>query len=382
MKRLPILGFALGAVLLSSTVIAGTASATVGATLCKASEAPCGAENLYSEETTLELSLKPGTKVVKEHPFEAFEPVNECQGSKMTAYAFEGGVERAVSAPLGSLSFSECGHCGTTVVAPGRFVIEGNGGMNGKVTWKEFYLKEYCGSPWWSPPIECTWSGEAKGTVTLEGGSEAVLKLEGVEISHQEGCIYTIWAAEYVVTNPKPLYVSGDTTRLCKTASSPCTESYEKGTKLSAALKPGTEATLKDNFGSVTCGESEIAGELTSSGTPVEGSVSSVTFAKCSCPTTSFKLEARTFRVIWKSGNNGSMTLPGVAVSVACPGTECVGTTGVKEKTSLIGGSPASIKMEEAPFAKTSGTGCGTLKWTAEYEVKEPKPLYVSLNNS
>ncbi|HET7510283.1 MAG TPA: hypothetical protein VFJ65_08565 [Solirubrobacterales bacterium] len=380
MKRL---GFAAIVTLLSLAVLGpGTASATVGATLCKANEAPCSAENLYPEETFLEMSLKPGTSLIKERPFEAFEPVNECQGSELTAIAFEGGVERAVSAPLSALSYSECGNCTTTVIAPGRFVIEGSAGTSGKVTWKEFNLEERCGGSPLFPPTKCIWTGEAKGTIALAGGSEATLRLEEVEAPLQKGCTQTIWTAEYVVNSPQPLFVVGDTTRLCKTASSPCTESYEKGTKIKSALKSGTKAVLKDNFGSVTCEESEIAGELTSSGTPVEGTVSSVTFAKCNCPTTSPPIEARSFTVRWKSGNDGSMTLPGVAISVACSGAECVGFAGVKEKVSLIGSNPAVIKLEEAPFAKSSGAGCGTLKWTAEYEVTEPKPLYVSLNRS
>jgi hypothetical protein len=366
------------AVLFILSLTSANASAA-GAQLCSLNQTPCSAA--YPAGTKVELKLATGTKLKKIASGGFFW--DECAGFSMSGTtSTAGGATTPVEVPLSTLSFSTCGSCTTSVVKPGRLVIENiPGTMNAKVRWKEFEFKELCGFP-----EPCVVKSEVPQRIFLKGGAEAEIRLENATFT-STACGTEEWSSSSKVTAPKPLYISGATSEsffgggvLCKGVSKPCSLKYGSGTPLSAKLKAGVTSTLEAGFANIKCEESSMTGEVQDPGSsiePVVGVWSSWTFGGCNCSVT--VPSAGNFGTDWTSENNGAVTLSGLETKVDCGGKECTFGGAVKGIT-LTGGNPAVIKITAVPIPKKTGIAecSSSSKWTAEYEVTAPKPLYVT----
>jgi RHS repeat-associated protein len=177
-------------------------------------------------------------------------------------------------------------------------------------------------------------------------------------------------------------------TTLCSLNGSPCPGvEYLTGTKVEGALKAGTNTTFVTSLGTVTCTSSAVAGETTSAGgegKAVEGTLTTFTFGGCtmgesSCTVTAVNLPY-SISATHSSGGNGTLAVSdptAVGTKVECPSITC--TYGAKEVSlKATGGNPAVVKAEAISLPKLSGLFCPTEgKWTAEYELSTPKPLFL-----
>jgi hypothetical protein len=356
MKRTSHRAFGLVAVALF-LVFLGAGSAS-GTTLCTVKEAPCTSP--YIVGTEVKLSLATGTKL-RQNMGETL--VGECTGvSASGKTATAGGAGTPVEVTLSSLTFSGC-TCPPTVSKPGRLIVESiPGTMNGKVRWTAFEFKESCGNP----PTECVFGPEASKGMVLKGGSAATLKFERAVIPKQSGfgiCGNKEWTGTFTITTPHAVYVAGDSSEmfsgagvLCKTPTNPCLFGgpYRSSTPFREIVDPG------------------------SSTEPVVGAINSWSFGSCNCKVQ--VLKPGHLGIDWTSGNNGSLVFIGLQIAVDCGGKECTFGGKIKEGVTLTGGNPASIKAAAAPVPKQAGIAeCSSpSKWTAEYEVSAPNPLYVS----
>ncbi|HEX5526489.1 MAG TPA: hypothetical protein VFX44_04725 [Solirubrobacterales bacterium] len=167
-------------------------------------------------------------------------------------------------------------------------------------------------------------------------------------------------------------------TVLCKTAPSPCSGIYGKGTAVEASLK-GTSV-LHPPFGNVECSAGSIKGEVTSPGSEeanVSGVVKTLSLATCNATVT--VLKSGTFKVESPKEGNGTLKLEGFETTVEVFGFHCIFSGSAS--FSLKGGEMASL-LGTSLIKRTggrSGVFCGSeASWTAEYTVTSPAPLYVA----
>ena len=373
------------AALAFSCLFAGSAAAATGSKLCSKNETPCALD--YIAGTNFKMSLATGTKLKKTGG--AGEAIGECTGSTAAgSTTTTGGEATPVQVSLSSLEFSGC-TCPVTVVKAGRLVIESiPGTMNGKVRWTEFEFKELCGGI----IGECVFGSEVGKGVILKGGTEPVVKFEETAVPKKSGnCGNWRWTATFAISTPKPLYVSGFNSEsfpgagvLCNFETNPCgvfAKPFRAGTAFNAKLKVGISSILEAGFASIKCEESAMSGEIQDPGSSTEPAVvvlSSWTFGGCNCKVEAPK--AGSVGIDWTSGSNGALVLSGFEIAVDCGGKLCTFGSSVKEGIALTGGNPATIKATAAPVPKKTGIAeCNsTSKWSAEYEVTAPKPLYVA----
>lgn len=393
-RRLVLMFSAIFASLLMCGLLAGTAAAN-GAQLCFANETPCSFD--YGPGSEISVSLAAGTNLKK---YVGENLIEECSTFSATGETSNTGAEATpVGIVLKSLAISNCSGypCTPTVHERGNLSVENIlGTMNGKVSWGGFKITEVCGSPY---PGTCVLSSEVSKGIFFRGGSEALLKFEAATVPKTTGtsaaCGDKKWTATLAITQPKPLYVSGSTSKsftgagtLCKSmefGGVPCffskTFRYGAGTPVSATLKTGTSSVLNAGFPEIECEGSSLNGELEDPGSstePVVGAWTSWNFSGCNCSVSVPK--AGNFSIDWTSGTSGTMVLTGFQVKANCGGKECVYGGAVNEGITLSGGNPAAFKAEAASVPKESGAAeCeGPAKWTAEYEVTAPKGLYVA----
>ena len=177
-------------------------------------------------------------------------------------------------------------------------------------------------------------------------------------------------------------------TRLCAVNSSPCpaASTYGKGTAIKAQLVPGTTSVVSSGFVTVVCTESTMSGKTTSagggSGTPVTGSISSVTWKGCKT-TSGGSCTASALNTPWSasvsgSGGNGTMSISGAAGKFTCSVT-CE-YEAKSASVSVSGGNPARIKASNVGFSRIGGSFLcsSSASWSAEYEVTSPKPAFVT----
>lgn len=392
--RLALISSAILASLLMCGLLASPAAAG-GAQLCFANETPCSSD--YGPGSKIEMALVAGTKLKKYSP-SGETLIEECASLSASGTSSNtGGETTPVEIPLKTLVVGSCTGlpCTTTVLEPGSLSVESiPGTMNGKVRWAGFKFTETCGSPW---PGTCVVASEASKGITLKGGGEALLKFEAVTIPKASGtsqaCMDKKWTGTLAISSPKPLYVSGPTSLSFPGAGTLCSakefngvpcffgKRFGAGTPVSATLKSGTASVLNAGFANIECEGSAMNGELLDPGSstePVVGAWSSWTFSGCNCSVSAPK--AGDFSVDWSSGSDGALVLSGFEIKANCGGKECVFGGSINEGITLLGGSPAMIKAVGAPVAKQSGVAeCeSSSKWTAEYEVTAPKPLYVA----
>ncbi len=181
-------------------------------------------------------------------------------------------------------------------------------------------------------------------------------------------------------------------TTLCKEKAETCPEGkrYPAGTKVKAQLKKGTEAVLKTSVGTIKCKGSRAAGKTTKeSGEPLPGLQEEMTFEECVFGTgtaCTIKVEHLPWLIQGTEiePGNGFVTVSSDGFGIPQTHVECgsfVNCTWGDEKITLDGegGAPAVERLLEVELVRISGFICPTTaKATAEYEVTEPSPVFVS----
>lgn len=166
---------------------------------------------------------------------------------------------------------------------------------------------------------------------------------------------------------------------LCKVSEAPCPETnrYVSGSKLSAALKPGTTLTLKAPGGTTvnSCTSSSLEEEVTSPGGPGEAaaaSVSSASFSGCKGTLTAESLAWGSEITHAGVSTSATQTFSNVALKTVTSGVTC--SYGGKVGFNLNGGSSAEMAANEVALAKQSGgLLCpATLNLTATYVFSSP----------
>jgi hypothetical protein len=184
-------------------------------------------------------------------------------------------------------------------------------------------------------------------------------------------------------------------TKLCKNSTSTvvCSEPYGVGTEIKSKL---TGSAILETTGGTTldtCTGGEVNGKIEKEGSAtatVSGKNSAITWTGCSVPTTTLatgELEIHAKPELNSKGelvdtDNGTLTASGAEVTVNTGffGACVYGTGTGKDLGTLLGGSPATLAIStNVTLTKNESGLCPSeTKWTAEYTVTEPKPLYVS----
>jgi hypothetical protein len=167
--------------------------------------------------------------------------------------------------------------------------------------------------------------------------------------------------------------------------------------EIHAVLKAGTKAILtpSNELPTVECEESTVKANVETTTTP-EGKIAELTFKKCN--NTVEVLEPGSLVLHWDAEHNGYLTVHGFHVrvkglfgSLSCDFGETITANepppgpGEPPKNALTvtGGDPAIVDAT-ATIPLTPGGETGFIEcpksavWHAEYEVTNPKPLYVS----
>lgn len=182
-------------------------------------------------------------------------------------------------------------------------------------------------------------------------------------------------------------------TALCSANEEECASPFGTGTAVEASLKTGTTAMLKTELATVLCSKSATSGKTTSGpGASVTGVIESLSFSECkthagtNCTVgTALSLPYNASITATGSGN-GKLTVtkgsgggnPGATVT--CLGViECTFRT-PSATLNVLGGNPAVAKAEAIELTERSGLLCPSkeAKWTAEYAVSKPNPLWIS----
>jgi hypothetical protein len=173
---------------------------------------------------------------------------------------------------------------------------------------------------------------------------------------------------------------SAEQSTFCKVNETPCSSlnHYPSGTPFVLTAK-GTLKWVSYLFGAeyrkFECVGGKFEGKTTTTGgstQAVEVSYSSVIVGSCTSAVVTLQVPKMKFN--WNSGTmNAAVTTNGFSYQFA----ECrFWGEEIKEGTTLAGGSPAVLTFKEAPVKPE---GCGTTaKFSGEFEVLAPKPLYVS----
>lgn len=168
-------------------------------------------------------------------------------------------------------------------------------------------------------------------------------------------------------------------TVFCKTNTTPCGSQVSAGTKVEMSL---SGVSVMKAVATDECGGSEWTWKVENAGgssSTVSGKVETMKFSSCSCETK--VLKSGEVETHWVSGTmNGTLTSKGAEVTALCAGVDCVyGTGSGTSLGTLTGGESAKLDVS-ATLAKISGSFlcASTASWTATYEVKAPKPLYVA----
>lgn len=185
---------------------------------------------------------------------------------------------------------------------------------------------------------------------------------------------------------------SASATVLCKEKAEVCPAAarYPAGTQIKARLREGTEAVLESSLGTIRCKGSTAAGETTSEfGTPLMGTQNAMTFSECvfgkgtACTVTIEHLPWLVEGTEIEPGN-GFVTVSSGGTGTPQAHVVCgsfVNCTWGAPKMTLDGegGSPAIERLLKIELVRISGFICPTTTAaSAEYEVTEPQPVFVS----
>jgi hypothetical protein len=180
-------------------------------------------------------------------------------------------------------------------------------------------------------------------------------------------------------------------TELCSTNTQPCTGTvYTSGHAVSAQLKAGTVTTLTNPISNVICTKSTFTGKTTNTGgkgIAVTGTIESLGFTECTlasgpqCTVNTLNIPYAASITATGSGN-GTLTFtndgngsPGVKVECGIF-FNCTLQT-ADPVLGVTGGNPAIAKANAIPLTAKGITCPSEAKWDAEYEVLEPKPLFI-----
>lgn len=179
---------------------AGSAQATV---LCKTTSTPCAAD--YPKGTDIQADLVPKTSLSTSNTSK--QVVNTCERSTlMGTTANTGTSTETVVIEVTGLFWENCINSPNTLLENGVLEFHHLSGTdNATVTAKGFTMTTFVGS------FSCLYGfGEGTHIGTLTGGGEPILHLNAL-LPKQAGSILCpndfIWAAEYAITGPQPIYV-------------------------------------------------------------------------------------------------------------------------------------------------------------------------------
>jgi len=180
-------------------------------------------------------------------------------------------------------------------------------------------------------------------------------------------------------------------TELCSTNTSPCTGTmYPAGTVVSAQLKAGTVANLTNPISNVICQKSTTAGKTTNTGekgVAVTGTIESLTFTECKTAS-GVACTVKTLNIPYSASitatGSGNGTLTVTSGGTGNPGATVVCGTLINCSFStasavlgVTGGGPAIAKANAIALTPSGGICPLESHWDAEYEVKEPNPLFI-----
>jgi len=192
---------------------------------------------------------------------------------------------------------------------------------------------------------------------------------------------------------------SASATALCSVNEAKCPTEAQlgAGTVIEAHLKTGTKAVLETSLATVECSKSVTKGKTTTGAAEtVKGVIEELSFEECQTKTGETKCTVGSAlnlpyngSIVALGSGNGKLTVtkgtgggnPGATVT--CLGViECTFRT-PSAVLKVFGGNPAVAKAEAITLSEHSvGLKCPasetTAKWTAEYEVLKPNPLFIS----
>jgi hypothetical protein len=214
MKYVKMLGLAaVAAAALMAFVGASTASATV---LCKTpgtgepTGTTCPAGWAYEKGTAIH-AVNEGTATLTTSFLDITCNKSTVQGSTDN----EGSASETVTGSITTLTFEEC-NCEVKVLAAGTLEVHWiSGTHNGTLTSKNAEVTATCSTIFGK--VHCIYSTPATGTDlgTATGGNPATMDISSADIprlSTNSLCDTTAnWDANYSVTSPAPLYVTGHT---------------------------------------------------------------------------------------------------------------------------------------------------------------------------
>jgi hypothetical protein len=186
---------------------------------------------------------------------------------------------------------------------------------------------------------------------------------------------------------------SASATALCSANQEECASPLGAGTVVEASLKTGTKAVLKTELATVECNKSVTSGTTTSgAGASVSGVIENLSFSECKTTSgtnctvgTALSLPYNASITATGSGNGKLVATKGggggnPGATVTCLGViECTFRTS-SATLNVLGGNPAVAKAEGIELTERTGLICPAkeAKWTAEYAVSKPNPLWIS----
>ncbi len=386
------------ALMLSGEV--GTASASV---LCSAQETECKTANKYSAGTVLNFSLKSGTSanlVTTEG-----ETLDTCTESVVKGTIENAGSNtESVTGSIGTLTWGKCTFA-TTTLLPGKLEVSNiagthNGTVKGDSETRVTVNNGFFGSCVYGA-VSGTDLGELKeGKPATFVANAVVKKLTGSAVACPET---TKWTAEYTLTEPtgKTLAVEpkecvgtcgeGEPTKsvFCTVQTAPCPTAnlWATGTALDFSLKSGTSANLTTTEGEAldTCTEGTVKGKIESN-EPVKGPIESLTWGKCTFPTTTVllgKLEVESIAGTHNGKVKGASETK-VTINGGFFGSCNYGAVAETSLGELKEGNPATF-VANAVVKKLTGSAVAcpeTAKWVAEYTLTEPKEKTLSVEET
>jgi hypothetical protein len=386
MKNLKLLILAV-AVAVAVAALPADATAT-GSVFCTVQESPCPEANLWAAGTTLDFSIKSGTKA-KLISTEG-ETLDECSGSTV-----KGKLEKAefVTGPIESLTWSGCTFA-TTTTKLGKLEVENIAATHNGTVKSDAEIGVTINALFFGSCIYGVKAGTDLGE--LKEGKPATFvanataeKLEGSAVA----CPTTAkWTAEYTLTEPgeKTLSVEKGTAPptgsvFCTAQESPCPEAnlWAAGTTLDFSVKSGTSALLVDTTGKTldTCKTSTAKGKIEKA-EGVTGPIESLTWGTCTFPTKTLK--AGKLEVLSIAGtHNGTVKADStteVTVNTVLFGSCIYGPTAGVDLGELKEGKPATFVANAVVKILGGGAACpATAKWTAEYTLTEPSEKTLSV---
>jgi len=353
---------ALAAVALAA-VFGGLWAGTAGATeLCKTASTPCSG-GTYGKGTTIEASLKAGTKWVL-----TADKTRSCEEATIKAEVTGAGGTPGVPV-TGTVTSMKLGKCSGVieVTKTGTFSIASSA-ASPVLTFEGLEINAGSGTCFYGGP----------GTTNLTPGSMAAIGANTTlpKLGGSGTCpAAASWTAEFTVTSPEPIYIPTEppATVLCKTASKPCSlaNTYAKGSTLKLELTKESLFTFGSPSPYEACSKVVFEGEVTTlpgGGVDVGGTTKELSFSSC-IHTVSVPKKG-SFSVDYTSGNNGTLTLKGFEVQDEVWFCQWTGPAALALTGGAVGS--AAIKGYVPSF-------CGLgFTWTAAFTVVKPEPLYVS----